>query len=414
MKPGEGITLSDQQVDKAGVVEQQAHQERPGVDTQAVRSRPAGGSLMDGATRVGGIATSRFSLTASIYSALVLAFLTIVVWGFLVQLGPLLVLLYVSILVACGISAPVRWMERIGLGRAISILIVFAMVGAILAGVAWYAVPPLVGQTGTFIENVPDYVSRFEQLRNRWIALGEDYPVLVQLEGRVLEATNDLGAAATGFLIDLPSMIAKAVFGITSILTFAFLFLMTWERIKALLLSLIRPRHREITDQVLDEMGLRLGAYLRAKAIVMTIVGTWVYVTLLFLGSPYALLAAIIAALMEAIPRIGPWIGRAAIVLAVIPLGWKAVVIAVLSHVVIENIKGYGLSPLIEGSQVDIHPLTAFIAVIAGGLLLGWIGALVAVPTAAVIQVLVEQVLIPWRHRQIAAAEAASGSDKTP
>lgn len=226
------------------------------------------------------------------------------------------------------------------------------------------------------------------------------------MENRLLEIAGGFGSTATGFLINLPSLVAKAVFGVTSILTFAFLFLMTWDRLKTLILSLVHPRQRDITDHVLQEIGARLGAYLRAKVIVMTIVGTWVYITLILLGSPYVVLAAIIAALMEAIPRIGPWIGRAAIVLAVIPLGWQAVVIAVLSHVVIENIKGYGLSPLIEGSQVDIHPLTAFVAVIAGGLLLGWVGALVAVPTAAVIQVLVEQVAIPWRLRQLALVKA--------
>jgi predicted PurR-regulated permease PerM len=126
---------------------------------------------------------------------------------------------------------------------------------------------------------------------------------------------------------------------------------------------------------------------------------------LALLGSPYAVLAAIFAGTVEVLPRIGPWIGRAAIVLAAAPLGWRAVAIAVVAHVVIENIKGYVLSPVIEGSQVDIHPLTAFIAVIAGGLLLGWIGALVAVPAAAVIQVIVEDVLIPWRRRRVALAE---------
>jgi predicted PurR-regulated permease PerM len=63
---------------------------------------------------------------------------------------------------------------------------------------------------------------------------------------------------------------------------------------------------------------------------------------------------------------------------------------------------------MIEGSQVDIHPLTAFIAVIAGGLLLGWVGALIAVPAAAVVQVIVEDVLIPWRRRHLTAAEAAA------
>jgi predicted PurR-regulated permease PerM len=199
------------------------------------------------------------------------------------------------------------------------------------------------------------------------------------------------------------------VFSFTTILTFAFLLLMTWRQLRATLLSLIHPAHRVTTEQVLAEIGDRLGAYLRAKVIIMVIVGAWVYVSLALLGSPYAVLAAIFAGAMEALPKIGPWIGRAAIVLAALPLGWQAVAIAVIAHVVIENIKGYGLGPLIEGSQVDIHPLTAFIAVIAGGLLLGWVGALVAVPAAAVVQVLVEDVLIPWRRRHLAAAEAALG-----
>jgi predicted PurR-regulated permease PerM len=167
-------------------------------------------------------------------------------------------------------------------------------------------------------------------------------------------------------------------------------------------------------EEVLAEIGNRLGAYLRAKVIVVVIIGIWVYATLALLDSPYAVLAAIFAGAMEILPKIGPWFGRAAIVLAAAPLGWEAIIIAVISHVVIENIKGYGLGPLIEGSQVDIHPLTAFIAVIAGGLLLGWVGALVAVPAAAVIQVVIEDVLIPWRQRQLAPAEAALRSATEP
>lgn len=130
------------------------------------------------------------------------------------------------------------------------------------------------------------------------------------------------------------------------------------------------------------------------------------YIALMLLGSPYALLAAIFIGIMEGLPRIGPWIGRIGMVLLLIPMGWKVIVIAVISHIVIDNIKGYLLSPLIEGNQVDIHPLTAFIAVIAGGILLGWVGAFVAVPTAAIIQVVFEQVVLPWRRGQVAEAEA--------
>lgn len=235
----------------------------------------------------------------------------------------------------------------------------------------------------------------------------DEYPILGQIDARLLTMAEGVGAGATRTLLALPKTVAKAIFSVTSILTFAFRLLLTWRNLHATLFSLIHPQHRETTEAVLGEIGERLGAYLRAKVIMMIIIGTWVYVTLALQGSPYAVLAAIFAGMMEVLPRIGPWIGRAAIVLAVLPLGWKTVAIAVGAHVIIENIKGYGLSPLIEGSQVDIHPLTAFVAVIAGGLLLGWVGALIAIPAAAVVQVVVEDVLIPLRRRTVATAEAA-------
>ncbi len=348
-----------------------------------------------------------FSYLPSIYGALLLILLTLGGVYLLVRLQFLLILLFLSVLVACGIAGPVRRLERRGLGRAPAILIVYALIGAMVVGIGWYALPRLVGQAGAVAEDLPNQVVQAQQVRERLLAMRGDYPILGQLDTRLLTLAESVGASATRTLLGLPKTVAKAIFSVTSILTFAFLLLLTWRDLRATLFSLVHLRHRETTEAVLTEIGERLGAYLRAKVIMMVIIGAWVYVTLAVLGSPYAVLAAIFAGMMEVLPRIGPWIGRAAIVLAALPLGWKAVAIAVAAHVVIENIKGYGLSPLIEGSQVDIHPLTAFIAVIAGGLLLGWVGALIAVPAAAVVQVVVEDVLIPWRRRRVVAAEGA-------
>lgn len=358
--------------------------------------------------------SNRLAYLPSIYGALLLGLLTIGAVYLFARLQFLLVLLFLSILVACGIAGPVRRLERIGLGRAPAILVVYAAIGAVLTGIGWYALPRLLGQANAVAQDLPAQVVQAQQLRDRLLAFQADYPVLGDLDARLQALAESVGRRATRTLLALPGAVTKAVFAITSILTIAFLLLVTWRQMQATILSLIHPRHRPATERVLIEIGGRLGAYLRAKVIIMVIVGVWVYATLALLGSPYAVLAAIFAGTMEALPRIGPWIGRAAIVLAALPLGWEAVAIAVVSHVVIENIKGYGLSPLIEGSQVDIHPLTAFIAVIAGGLLLGWVGALVAVPAAAVVQVVVEDVLIPWRRRQLAPAEHAATPDATP
>ena len=353
---------------------------------------------------------SRYAYLPSIYGALVLFLFTVGAFYLIAQLRFLVILIYLSILVACGIAGPVGWLERHGLNKALAILVIYALVGGVLVAIGWYAIPPLLGQAGSFAEELPDYVNRAQDEWERLGNMQQEYPFLGQFDDRLQDMLQQIGGSVTTVLLGLPTKIATAFFAVTTLLTFSFLMLMTWERIRALILSLIHPRHRTTTNEVLDEIGSRLGAYLRAKIIIMAIVGAWMYVTLAFLGSPYAMIAAIVAGLMEGLPRIGPWIGRVAIVIAALPLGWKAVVIAVVAHIIIDNIKGYGLSPLIEGNQVDIHPLTAFIAVIAGGILLGWVGAFIAVPTAAVIQVIVQQVLIPWRQNQIAGADGGSDS----
>jgi predicted PurR-regulated permease PerM len=350
----------------------------------------------------------RFAYLPSIYGALLLILLTVGGLYLVVRLRFLFILLFLSLLLACGIAGPVRRLERRGVPRALAILIIYAGIGVVLTGLAWYTVPRLVGQTNAFAQDLPNQIAEARDVRERLLAKQEEYPILAEIDARLIDFAQGAGARATSMLLGLPRAIAKTVFSVTSILTLTFLFLATWGRLRATLLSVIHPSHRVTTEQVLSEIGSRLGAYLRAKAIIMVIIGVWVYATLALLDSPYAVLAAIFAGVMEMLPRIGPWFGRAAIVLAAAPLGWTAVAIAVVSHVVIENVKGYGLGPIIEGSQVDINPLTAFIAVIAGGLLLGWVGALVAVPAAAVVQVIVEDVLIPWRRRQLAPAEAAA------
>ncbi len=350
-------------------------------------------------------ARSRLAYMPSIYTALLLFGLTVVGFYLLIRLQFLLILLFFSVLLACGVARPVRRLEQWRLPRSLAIGLVYLGILAVFAGIGWYVLPRLVGQAVNIAQDLPNRIEQTEQWRRRVEELGRDYPILERLDARLTAIASGAGEDVAARLLEMPQAFAKGLFSLMTIFTLAFLLLMTKDRMLALLLSLFHPQQRATTRRVLDEMGVRLGAYLRSKVIIMVIVGTLVFATLFFLGSPYAVLVAIFAGAFEALPRIGPWIGRAGIVVAVLPLGWEKVAIAMVAHVVIENLKGLFLGPIIEGNQVDIHPLTAFVAIIAGGLLLGWVGAFIAVPAAAAVQVVVEDVLIPWRHRQLAAAE---------
>jgi predicted PurR-regulated permease PerM len=353
-------------------------------------------------------------LVRSIYLALMLVVASVVALWLLVRIQSLLVLVFVALLIATSLAGPVRAMERWGIPRAAAILLAFLLAAALVIGAIWFTLPPLIGQVSEAAESLPERFGQFEQLQDRFNELEREYPVLGELEARGVESIGGLADSISQLVISLPALFTLLVFVITSLMTLSFLMLMSWATIKPAMMRLIQPRHRGVIEYVLTSAGERLGAYVRAKVIISTIVGAWMYVTMLLLGSPIALLVSIVAAIFEIIPRIGPLVARAIIVLAVLPLGWRAVLIAFFSHMVIDNIKGSWLSPLIEGHQVEVHPLTAFIAVISGALLMGWMGALIAVPVAAVVQVVVEEIVIPWRLRQLGDLEAIPGMAERP
>ncbi len=256
----------------------------------------------------------------------------------------LVILLFLSLLLACGIATPVRWLERSHLPRSVAILTCYAVIFGVFAAIAWYVLPQLVGQAVGIVQDVPLRIEQARQIQARVDDLALEYPIVRDLDLQLITVARGFSATLTRFLLDAPQAIAKALFSLATMFTIGFLLLMTKERLLIVTLSLFHPRHRARTQQVLDEMGTKLGAYLRAKLIVMVIVGALIWFTLMLLGSPYAILIAIFAGSMEAIPRVGPWIGRFAIFVAILPLGWEAVAISMAAHVVIENFKGFILS----------------------------------------------------------------------
>lgn len=344
-------------------------------------------------------------LVSSIYLALMCVVLSVALLWALVQIKSVLVLFFVAILIATSLDTPVKRLVGWGLPRAAAILSLFALLTAIVVGALWFTVPPLVGQLGETVDSLPERIRQFERLQARIDDIKTDYPMLEEVEDQAIRSLTGLGGSLSRWVLSLPAALTLAIFVVTSLMTLSFLMLMSWSSIKPAFFRLIHPSHRAIVERIVTTSGERLGAYVRAKIIISTVVGVWMYVVLMLLGSKIALLIAIVAAIFEVIPRIGPLIARAFIVVAVLPLGWKAVLIAFALHMVIDNIKGSWLSPIIEGNQVEVHPLTAFAAVMAGAMLMGWMGALIAVPMAAVIQVVVEEVVIPYRLRQLELVE---------
>jgi len=350
-----------------------------------------------------------------IYYALLFAILTAFGLYLLMRLSGVLLILFISLLFAAAAARPASQLERLRIPSGIAVLLVYLVAMAVVGAIGWFVLPPLFGQVATLVDEIPNYVDRYQALRGSWERLREQYPELQPFEEQVATAGSRLLSSVGSRLAELPSQLFSLFLDVLSIFVISMLLVTTRGRLLGFILSLISHEHRDTAERVMREMWERIGYYVRAKLIVMTIIAVITYVALIIIGVPYAVLLSIVVGLGEAVPRIGPWLARIPLLTIAALQGWTTFLLVFGASLVIENAKGYAISPWVEGDQLDIHPLLVFVAVLVGAALLGVAGAFVAVPAAAMVQVMFEEVILPWRRAQIAPEPAAEpASDRVP
>jgi predicted PurR-regulated permease PerM len=337
-----------------------------------------------------------------IYLALLLAILTWLAFQALGELTHVLLILFVSILFAAALTGPVRLLERWRVPRAVSAILIYLVALGLVVGLLWFVTPPLFDQVANLGDRAPEYADRYDRLKDAYESIRSNYGSLPPFDEQVQRLGNRILERGGNLALDLPGALFALFLDALSVFVISILLVTNRERILGFTLSMVHPDDRKFVGGLLEQMWTRVGAYLRAKLIVMGIVGTLTYLTLLAIGVPFALVLAIIVALGEAIPRVGPWLARIPLlgIAALEGLGTFGLVFA--ASVVIENGKGYFISPYVEGDQLDIHPLLVFVSVLVGATLGGFAGAFVAVPLAAIVDLFVREVLVPWRQREIA------------
>jgi predicted PurR-regulated permease PerM len=345
---------------------------------------------------------STWARAKPLFLAAFLAIITFMGLRLLVELRHLLILLFISLVLAAAISRPADALERRHIPRGFAVAIVQLGALGVLLVVGYIVLPPLFDELAGFAHRVPTYVDRFKGLRRDYVRLRSSYPELGSFNSEVAKLADRVGGFTGQRLINLPLSLASLLYQALTVIAFSTLIVMRRERIVLAMLPLIAPHRREHTVEIIEKIWERIGAYVRAKLIVMTIVGVLMYLCLVALGVPFAVPLAVIVAFGEVIPQIGPWLARVPLLTVAAFEGPRTLVLTFLASFVIENLKAYVISPRVEGEQLKIDPLLVLIAVLAGATLFGTAGALVSVPFAAMLQVLYDEILVPWRTAQLA------------
>lgn len=315
-----------------------------------------------------------------------------------------LVLLFTGILVAVALRPIIdRLRTRIPFGAAVGVA--FGATVLLVALITWIAIAPLGAELQRLFQAFPGYLSALQAEFARVERFVNNDQLSKQVAGSLASSAgsvvNSLGAQIVGSSTALATLAGDTII----ILLLAVGWALSCDQLESFALSLFAPGSRRDWKRAIDEVGTRLSAYAQGVVINGAIVGVAMGVSLALLGVPYALLLGFVVAVLQAIPMVGAVISGVILLFVVLATsGWVKMLIALGIFIAVQVVDQNVVSPIIFGQRVRLSFLLIIFATVAGSMLLGIPGAFLAVPAAAVVQVIIVQIVAP-------AVRRATGAD---
>ncbi len=334
----------------------------------------------------------------AVRTLVVAALIVIAVLGLAILLSrvfDLLLILLVAIVFAEGMRPIVNRLAERRLPRPLAIVAVYVAFIAVLALLITLLVQPIVDEATTLAHNLPSYQASIQSTVASWqhaLNLGGSGSPNI---GSTLAGGLD---TAKNVLLTIGGYIVGVLVNLVVVLVIGFLWLVTSDRLKQFVVDLLPPRHQALAGDVFGEMGQRMGGFLRATAINMVVVGVLTGVACTALGLPSPVLLGIFAGLTAAIPLVGPFLGIVPPLLLGLTLGPGRALLVVVVLLIVQLLDANFVVPQVMNRVVSLPALAVVVSLLIGGALEGLIGALLAVPVASALQVVLLRVVVPYIH----------------
>ncbi|MCP2014880.1 putative PurR-regulated permease PerM [Deinococcus sp. HSC-46F16] len=318
----------------------------------------------------------------------------------------------IAFLIAYLANPLLTWLERGRVSRGLGVFFVlllfvalFALAGALLVTVSAQLIdllarlPDQIGQLGVVIDRLFGWlgdrgIGNLADARER---ITEAVQTYVENLGQNLIPILQNALNSTGTVFRQIVSIGGVVGQIVIILLLSIYLMMDYSRVNA---SLLRAFPRPWQPRVLELSGLlgtAVGGYVRGQLVIATFIGVFVFLGLTLLGIPSAAAIGFLAGAFNIVPYLGPVIGATPALLLALPLGGLKMLLVVVVFVLANQIESNFLSPYVLGRTTDLHPVTVLVAILVGASLLGFVGALLAVPVVALGKLLLDKYYYPSR-----------------
>jgi predicted PurR-regulated permease PerM len=293
----------------------------------------------------------------------------------------------IAVFLALALNPAVEFFERHGLRRGYSTALVVILALAVVTGLGFLLVPPLVEQVRSFVDYVPQVVNDLTAGRGPFGFLETKY----QIVERVQDAVHKQGAGGvlgvTGAGLAVARGVVTAVAGAVAIGFLTFFMLLDGPRMIDRFYNFLPAETRPRWQRIGTEMYRTVGGYVTGNIAISVIAGTASAVALFVLGSDYAIALAVVVGVLDLIPLAGATLAAILVSTVVfVELGWVKGVIIIVFFVVYQQLENHVLQPVIYGRTVQLSPLVVLISVLIGAELAGILGALAAIPVAGMVQ----------------------------
>ena len=321
-------------------------------------------------------------------------------------------ILFVAILIGTVIRPVVTWLHKRGLPRLAGVILVYLVLLALLIGFVLLLVPLLVEQSTTIAATVPGY---YQSLRE-WMV---NYPnqLILQLSAflpaalpnlQPVQQTGEQVLASAGQAFGYLGSAAKGIFLTTAILLLALHWTLDGPRTIQSLLLLVPVSWRESISELISAMESKVGFYIAGQSVLCLIIGLMALVAYLLIGLPNVLVLALVAGILEAVPMVGPLLGAIPAAVIALSIAPSKLIWVIVATIIIQQVENSLLVPRDMRKAVGVNPFVSLLSIFALSSLFGIAGALMAIPIAAIIQLLLDRFVF---HPAAIDPEVSSGRD---
>ena len=317
--------------------------------------------------------------------------LVLVLAGLVTAARDVVLLVFVAVLLGAALEPVVGVIRgRTGIGRGLSILVVYAMFLAAVVGIAVFIVPAALVQLSSALGHLPNFL---DQIR-AWSAQLRP-PALADGVGSLLDAVaapfKPGPPPDPSQVVGISVIVGQVAAALVTLLALVFFWLTERPRLQRYALAFIPAYRRPGIRDAWNEVESRLGLWVRGQLVLMATIGVATGIAYSLIGLPAAVLLALVAAITEVVPIVGPLIGAVPAVLIATTISPETALVTVGVYVLLQLVEGNILVPMVMRNTVGLSPFLVLVSLLVGGTVGGVLGAIVAVPIVAGITVVLER-----------------------